>query len=112
MLKKINLALVVACVVGLCVFAYIQGYAFGYVTGQSDAHSYTVGRLRTTCERQYVMRDLGFYTGNIDNVRGDLTIAAEKRYFRWYGHCAAAGKRVDPNIIHWEDNLKKEGDYE
>ena len=83
---------------------FITFYVWGYITGTERARrTETIVRLREVCERQRVMRDVGFYTGNIDNIRGEQTIIAEKKYYRWYNHCMAAGKRVDPNIIEWED---------
>jgi len=83
---------------------FVAFYVWGYNTGvERTKRVESIVRLREVCERQRVMQDVGFYTGDIDNVRGDLTIAAEKKYYRWYAHCIAAGKRVDPNVIYWED---------
>ena len=47
-------------------------------------------RFYTTLERQRIMRDLGFYHGKIDGLRGPLTIAAEKQYAEWYNSQMAA----------------------
>jgi len=95
--------LLVYAVIGVL---FVTMYVWGYSTGiEHTRRVESIVRLRTVCERQRVMRDVGFYTGDIDNVRGDLTIAAEKQYYRWYAHCMAAGKRVDPNVIEWENTL-------
>ena len=105
MQKKINSILFYGCALAFLMLMYVWGYNAGRTQGRIDTLSYEAGRLRMTCERQRVMQDLSFYTGDIDGTRGPLTITAEDRYFRWYGHCMAAGKRVDPNIIHWEEEV-------
>lgn len=108
MLKKILKKIPNVIYIGvLLVAVHLWGGLIGYRYGHAAASAYEFGRLRTTCERQRVMQDLSFYTGSIDGTRGPLTITAEERYFRWYGHCVAAGKRVDPNIVFWEEDLAK-----
>ncbi len=96
-------ALVLAFGVVMFINGYIWGFEDGYNTGVE--FEILVPQLRTMCQRQHLLQDVGFYTGKINGIRGDLTITAEEKYYRWYGHCIAAGKRVDPNIISWEDNL-------
>ncbi len=106
-MEKLKDFLTYGVVLGLMIAFYIWGYRAGRTyekTLRDEAVELShVIRLREVCERQYVMRDVGYYKGKVDNIRGDLTIDAEKLYYRWYAHCLAAGRRVDPNIIHWED---------
>ena len=80
------------CHLYIWLFAFMTTLViWGYVEGRQYERSShlpeTIVRVREVC---------------------DLTITAEKKYYRWYGHCIVAGKRVDPNIIYWEDTVREE----
>lgn len=108
MLQRIKDAPVYIVIGVLFVAMYLWGVYEGRQWERNLHPPESIVRLREVCERQRIMRDVGFYTGDIDNVRGDLTVTAEKQYYRWYAHCIAAGKRIDPNVIFWEDSLDEE----
>lgn len=46
-------------------------------------------RFYLTIERQRIMRDEGIYKGDIDGIRGPLTIAAEKEHAKLYNQWCA-----------------------
>lgn len=101
--RRAIVLLVFMLILSICLYML---YTVGYKDGQKAPRAISgVERLYTISERQYILKDLGFYKGPIDGLRGTLTIDAEKLYYRWYGHCMAAGKRVDPNILEWEDEV-------